>query len=338
MDSTDKTYIRVEYDWAIAIVTRYFNLGLTELFDPESVKDRVDWFHRREDPLYSVLLRSSGKDIYNTFVGYWTLAQTLATQSRFWLEWAICDVVRDHRARLGREVQVYSLRDLATGGLTVAFMGEREKEWLGGIKPFRVGLKQNALDFIDREVGRVERVLSVRHGGPETLEGTDAELERWDEEMLSGMPRQIKGRETDRVSIQCNLLVVEPGEGQVNAIRYVNDKSLSPAQAHREKVNILRVYAWLCQEKVLRRSVQLHARIADLLPRYHTYPADRGPSLFSRRTYWSHDLLWDFIGVPYDVVTLAMEDVGKGLREHLSKGMASILPGASDPPQLPLFR
>lgn len=123
-------------------------------------------------------------------------------------------------------------------------------------------------------------------------------------------------------TLQCNLLVVNPQPRGVWAFRYVNDRVLKPAQARREKVNILRLFAWLSQEKILRRPQQMMAVIADLLPRWNLYPADQGPELFSSITWWSHDRLWEFIGVPFGVVDIAIDEVGKGLRGELVRSLS----------------
>ena len=99
-----------EYGWAIEIIDRHFTDGLTRTFDPQRIRGQVERFRFHGDPIYSRLLESTGGDLYETFVGFWKLGQTVATQSRFWIEWAIADIVRRQKARFG--VQVYALRDL----------------------------------------------------------------------------------------------------------------------------------------------------------------------------------------------------------------------------------
>jgi len=251
----------------------------------------------------------------------------VATQSRFWLEWAICDIVRHQRKEFG--TRAYSLRDLAAGGLAtdVAFMGEETKQWDTSGKAFRVSLGQPLLDYVEREVGRRERApRPSRLTSPQETATAAALLARADRVLHEQIVSLIAERPGDRVPLQCNLLVIEPPAGGVWAIRYINDKVLGPAQARREKANVLRLFGWLCQEKILRRPDKMTAVAAEMVPRWNTYPADRGPEMFSYETWWSHERLWDFIGVPYAVVEIAIDEIGRDLRQKLVGELATILP------------
>jgi hypothetical protein len=42
--------------------------------------------------------------------------------------------------------------------------------------------------------------------------------------------------------------------------------------------------------------------------------------------YWSSDRLWGFIGVPFEVVTVAIQRVAKEFRKSLIDGLRDLLP------------
>ena len=90
------------------------------------------------------------------------------------------------------------------------------------------------------------------------------------------------------VTLQCNLLVVEPNERDKTihamAFRYINAKTISSHPARKqERVNMLRLYALLVQEKIFRDPVTMGVAVAQLLPRYSGDFAlgDRYPDYFS---------------------------------------------------------
>ena len=147
----------------------------------------------------------------------------------------------------------------------------------------------------------------------------------------------MKGADASEVPLQCNLLVVEPDrldkKPHALALRFVNPKTIaSHAQRKQERVNLLRLYAYLVQEKVFREPPTIRVTVAELLSRetsgFEEY--DYYPDYFSSETYWSSDKLWDFIGVPFDVVTEAIQGVAKEFRERLIHGLRELLPEAKD--------
>jgi hypothetical protein len=142
--------------------------------------------------------------------------------------------------------------------------------------------------------------------------------------------RRIEGHVADgrpeKVLIQCNLLVIDPHPGHVWALRYVNEKALGRSELRQERANIFRVLGWLCQEKILRRPERMTAAVAEMLPRFHTFPAQRGSRMFSDKTWWSHEQFWKFVGVPYEVVELGVDRVGKELRARLLGSLKTIIP------------
>lgn len=333
--------LREEYQWAIDIIRDHFSRGLQHLTDPVLLQRRVREVQGREDPVYAALL--AGMDdvaLSTTFVSYWTIAQTLATQSRFWLEDAVADILI-HRARQeGRaDVQIYSLPMLSNGWfegrLTVQELGEKRREELTSRRAWRVPIQRSALDAIDRIVGQQER---------ERVEQRDRWVSRsWDSwqnkealardrSHLHVVAEALKGPPPDSVTLQCNLLVIEPDQldrrPHAWGFRLINPKTIaSHATRKQERVNLLRLYAFLVQEKLFRHPRQIRVCVAELVPRFSGFESlDHYPDYFSATTYWSSDRFWRFIGVPFDAVSLAIRDAGQKFREQLIQALRSLLP------------
>src|SRR5439155_17666015 len=93
---------------------------------------------------------------------YWTIAHTLATRSRFWLDDAIAKIFIAQAQTHGRlATEVYSYAMLCNGYLqqrkSVAEIGEREIEHLSNIRAWREGIQRSALQTIDVLVGEQEQ-------------------------------------------------------------------------------------------------------------------------------------------------------------------------------------
>jgi hypothetical protein len=335
--------------WAVEIVQKHFSDGLARLCDPDFLAKRYTQFKRRDDPVYVELLTAMKEEaLAKTFVSYWTIAQTLATQSRFWLEDAVADIILMEVRRFGRRAtHVYSQKMLSDGYLerqvAVAELGEHSREHLMDRKPWRPLMKENALREVDVLVGEQERErvsieyrqqVGLRRTWDEARNGKAAKV---DQEQLNRIAQAVGGRRTSDVAIQCNLLVVDVQEDdkpQVFAFRFVNPNTISShAKRKQERVNLLRLYAYLVQEKPFRNPTTIHVRVAELLPRlesdFNRY--DYYPDYFSPHTYWDSNRLWDFIGVPFWVVSQAIRNVGQEFRERLNDGLRSLLPGARSP-------
>jgi hypothetical protein len=92
-------------------------------------------------------------------------------------------------------------------------------------------------------------------------------------------------------------------------------------------VNLLRLYAFLLREKALRDAQAIKVCVAEYVPRKTQYDCyDRYPDYFSNETYWSSERLWQFIGVPFPVVTLALQEAASGFRKELVSGLRDLLP------------
>lgn len=332
--------LRAQYSWAVDLVRRHFSEGLGRICDEDFLRQRYREFERRDDPVYAELLSGmNDQPLAETFVSYWTIAQTLATQSRFWLEDAIAQIIRYQTKNFGRPAtEVYSASMLSNQYLarrpTIADIGEEELEHLTDRIPWRVQIQTGVLEVVDRIVGEQERKLvRLRQGRGRDWDHPENEnLVAEDRKSLVKIAQSFKGPPVSEVTLQCNLLVVEPnrldGKDHAWAIRFVNRKTISSHGIRKqERANLLRLFALLVQEKILREPESISVCAAEILPRRSDFEnRDRYPDYFSSLTYWSNPQLWKFIGVPFDVVTWAIHDVAQDFRRKLIKGLRALLP------------
>ena len=147
----------------------------------------------------------------------------------------------------------------------------------------------------------------------------------------------LKGPPVEETTLQCNLLVIAPNEKgaapTVRAIRFVNPKTMSShAYRKQERVNLMRVYALLVQEKIMREPSAINVCVAELVPRLTSFDEqDRYPDYFSVETFWSSEELWEYIDVPFAAVRIAIREAGAELRERLAPGLRGLLPDAPEP-------
>ena len=194
------------------------------------------------------------------------------------------------------------------------------------------------LEVVDLVVGEQERKRVNREGfikrqWDNTL---DQEILEKDRMCLKKVAESLKGPPVAEVTLQCNLLVIEPNmpdsKPHAWAFRFINSKTIASHPARKqERVNLLRLYGYLIQEKILRNPLQMNVYVAELVPRrYSGYEGqDRYPDYFSSTTYWPSEELWKFIGVPFDVVQKALEQVAIEFREQLISGLRNLLPEAN---------
>lgn len=329
-----------KYDWAISIVQKRFAKGLTSLTDDRFLSRRYLKFQSRNDPVYAELLRAMDDEaLAKTFVSYWTIAHTLATESRFWLEESIVDIIIKQHRKLGRNaVEVYSQSMLSHGfwsqRVRVADLGEEMRENLTRGKPWREPMKKLALEKIDMRVGQDERFIRDKPPAHDADAQSRFRLESRERDLsdLKAVAGAVSGKDVEEALIHCNLLVVEPdnlqGSPNVRAFRFANPKTLSShAIRKQERVNLLRLYALLVQEKPLREASNIRIYLAEALPREGRNPTlDRYPDYFSDATYWSSKQLWEYIGVPFEVVSCAIRRVARNFREQLIAGLRGLLP------------
>ena len=342
--------VREKHSEEVEVFKAHVSDGLTDLSDPKFLQRRYREFQLKHDPVYAELLKGMGDEaLAKTFVSYWTIAHTLATRSRFWIEEAIADILIQRAKKAGRDQwQIYSQSMLGHGWLDrsikVADIGELQREHLSERRPWRVQLQRRTLAEIDVLVGEQERER-IREE-PRTVQDLTAPRRAWlrkdptlvekDRKQLMRVAASIGAPPASAVTLQCNLLVIEPNKRDERihawAIRFVNPKAIaSHATRKQERVNLLRLYAWLVQEKILRDPAQIDVGVAELYPRYTDFDdRDRYPDYFSSLTYWSCDRLWQFLDMPFDVVTAALRDVATEFRGQLIGGLRGLLPDAEE--------
>jgi hypothetical protein len=338
-------HLQQEYGWAVEIVRKHFATGLERICNQRFLDGRYAEFQRKRDPIYADLLDGMGdEDLAKTFVSYWTIAQTLATQSRFWLEDAVAEIfIFRVRNLMCPATHVYSQALLGKQyferRVPVSQMGEQALEHLSERSPWRAVVQQSALQEIDILVGEQER----EPPSPRNLhlprqwsrEGSEQAIRR-DQEHLARIVSALQGPPATETPLQCNLLVIEPDkpDGAFHAwgVRFVNPKTISQHSARKqERVNLLRLYALLVQEKITRQPQSICVCLAELLPRRRQWASqDHYPDYFSEVTYWSSDQLWRFIGVPFDVVSMALREEAKAFRQRLKEGLRTLLPHPVD--------
>jgi hypothetical protein len=349
---TEASKVEKGHDWAVDIVRKHFSVGLERICDPKFLDRRYREFEIKDDPIYAELLKGmDNAELSKTFVSYWTIAHTLATQSRFWLEDAVAEIImcqvlerlREREDDQGaKNVEVYSAKMLGAGFFredarkTVAELGEHELEHLTARSPWRVWMKTSVLTKIDTDVGEQERQRPPERKPFQVRQWTGQQNEAaklLDQELLANILKAMDGKSTSEVTLQCNLLVVDPeklrDKVSVTAVRFINPKTISNHAARKqERVNLLRLYGYLVQEKLFNKPSTIRVCVAELLPRYGEFDmSDRYPDYFSTDTYWNCDRLWKFIGVPYEVVPAAIRLVSKEFSKRLIDGLCRLLPG-----------
>ncbi len=329
---------------AAEIVHQYFSSGLNEICDERFLSKRYKEFERRDDPIYATLMDGMGdKELARTFISYWTIGQTLSVKSRFWLEDAIYEIIRKQVTKFGKSItHAYTQKMLSNGYLLkeklIADIGEQDIEHLQK-KTWEVSMKRNALREADLIVGEQEREVVDRTTKGKPFErrvwsqAENVDAKRRDVEFLNRMNESIKGQEVENQKLQCSLLVVEPDKSDqrphITAFRFINPKTFSSHDKRKqERVNLLRLYAYICQEKPFRDPHSVKVYVTELLPRDtgDFDGSDHYPDYFSKETYLSSEEFWNRVGVPFSVVKGAISEVAQEFREKLITGLRKLLP------------
>jgi hypothetical protein len=338
---------RNDYEWAVDIIKGHFEKGLAGISNAKFLDQRYKDFELKQDPIYADLLEGMNDEpLAKTFVSYWIVAQTLATQSRFWLEDAVGDLIRfqaENGKRPGAEVytQHTVARRFPSKRLEYpAFFG-KEAEYLGDNASWRAEIHQSALTTIDTLVGEQERVgrpvrkpFQRRPWSPVN----DAKARKLDQQHLAQVVGSAHSGPLEPTTLRCNLLLIQPdkadGKPRVWAIRFINPKTFAQHPVRKqERVNLLRLYAFLIQKK-LAAPASITACVAALVPRKKGREwEDTYPDYFSFDTSWSNQQLWDFIGVPFDIVGIAIREAAVSFRKQLKEGLRHLLPGTGGPGQ-----
>jgi len=334
---TAEAEARASHPWAVEAVRENFSKGISQVLADAFVGTRFDAFAARQDPITATLLQ--GMDSVPTarvLVGNFTLAHTIATQSRFWLEDAIIAMfLRRPREPGAPPPAIYSMSTLGDGwlnsGRSIWDVGEGWREELISRSPWRPLVCAKSLSRADaivaEEDARLDAVPPKKRPSSWPLFGLTEELDTAAFSQISASLGTSPARPT---SVRCNLLIVEPDVGVSNeptiwGIRYINPTVLQQeATARAERLNVLRLYAALAQEKPLRDPSRITAAVAELVPRPMRRPAPHIDAHFSPKTHWDAGQLWDFIGVPFAAVTAGIRDAGAAMREELVKELRTL--------------
>jgi hypothetical protein len=345
MDTGQNSQRTSETDAAQAaeIVRVHFSRGLEALCNERFLAKRYSEFKKKNDPIYATLMDGMGDEqLAKTFVSYWTIGQTLSVKSRFWLEDAIFDIIRARTTAFGQQVtHVYNQKMLGNQFLlkpeAIADIGEERLQNLQK-KTWEVLLKRNALREADIIVGEQERGVFERAdvGNPflrRVWMADKPEDRAIDREALSRVEKAIAGEQTDRQKLLCSLLVVEPDKHDnrphVTAYRFINPKTFASHDVRKqERVNLLRLHAYLCQEKPFRDPASIKIYVTEIVPRdtggFDAY--DHYPDYFTSETYLSSDEFWKRMGVPFSKIQTVISEVAREFRNKLIKGLRKLLP------------
>jgi len=326
-----------EYLWAVDIVQRRFTKELERYCSDEFVHERYSKFIRERDPILHPLITGMEDDsLQEVYVSFYSIYQTLATQTRFWLEASIAEILVHQVREFGRSVShLFTQNMLAEAGgyrdaKTVADIGEYELEHVVGKKEWLVDIKDEALETAKDLVGKYDRKYD--RGAVKPTEDKRARLERElidvDKEEKQTVIRSVRGQETASHKLYCDLLVVEPdqldGQSRVCAFRFVNPKTFEKrAERKEERLNLLRLMAYLVQEKILRTPESIEVQIAEIVPR--PSPSSKGIlgfPYFTSSSYWTADRFWaQYIDVPFEVIEWAIRDIGQRVLADRLRGL-----------------
>lgn len=322
------------HPWAAEIVERHFVNGIERLLDPSFVNRRYLAFERKADPVYFTLLGGLEPSLSRAFVTNWTLAHTLATVSRSWLEDIVVDLVQAKAVRSELPPpEIYSLRMLANGWYdsrrSIWNVGENWRAELTGNAAWRTQLPQHALNEVDAIVAEEERRYDYLRG-EKGLSSQSWVFDRPNDSEAKRRCAQAPGGSLAHVAMKCNLLILEPEfhdrRPHAWAFRFINPTLMNRRSTVRdERVNLLRLYAWLLDQKPFRAPMQISVVAADLLPRLQTGEHGSSRVHFSPDTRWSSELLWERLGIPFAAITAGLRKASAALSTRLGAGLRQIL-------------
>lgn len=331
-----------DYEWATETIERQFSGGIEALFSQKRLSKAYKQFQRHRDPIYHAMLQGMNDEpLAQTFVSYWKLGQSLATRSRFWLERALEEVLIQQALRRDAcDIEIYNKAMLRNGLLSehkpIAEMGHQgylEYQAPQGI--WEVQIKTSVLNKVDELVAEQERVAQLPkqpHHRIRAQSEAAAMTSNLDRDAIYALRKVKTDKAVSSIPIRCNLIIYDPnkvgGTPMVNAIRFINPRVLDKhTERKEERINLLRLYAYLIQEFNDIDPRAIRVRVAELLPRYsHFDNLDHYPQYFSDRTYWTAIETWGFIGVPLPVIKHAIKTAATQLRTHLTQQLRAVLP------------
>jgi hypothetical protein len=327
-----------EFRWAVEIVQRRFTMELERYCCDRFVHERYLTFERDRDPiLHPLVIGMEDVPLQKAYVSFFSIYQTLATQTRFWLEAVIAELLVHQAIEFGHSAtEVFTQNMLADGngyvrGRTVADVGDTKLEHVVGKKEWLVTLKnqilETAKDLVDEYDRKYDRG-AVKLKEPELVR-LERELIDVDQQQMKKMKQSVRGQGTPSHKLYCDLLVVRPdlldGEVRVRAFRLVNPKTFGErAKRKEERLNLLRLMGYLVQEEILRSPETIEVQIAEIVPRHSPSKGISGFPYYTHRSYWTAYEFWDnYVKVPFDVIEWAIQDIGQ---RFLADRLRELLP------------
>ena len=224
-------HARQAYPELVGIVHKRFAQGVAEVFADAFREERFPAFGRKADPVYSTLLAGMNDEgIARDLVEKWMISQTMLTQSRFWLEDVIVDVLWLQWSSipdLDQRPQIYSLSMLRSGwyGSPTSLwnVGENWRAHVVGRGQWtqRIGLKALAAAeaAVSQQEARFDAVMERREAGHDVAAHLTPEQDR----AAFARVHDALGGDHRATALKCNLLVIEPETdvtpGRVTGIR-----------------------------------------------------------------------------------------------------------------------
>ena len=153
-----------EYRWAIDIVQRIFAKELEQYCSPEFVHERYSKFVRERDPIrYPLVTGMDDEPLEQVYVSFYSIYQTIATQTRFWLEASIAEILVHQVRAFGRPATHLFTQNMLSDcngfdrSKTIADIGEYELEHVTGKKEWVVDLKEVAIETAKDLVSTYDR-------------------------------------------------------------------------------------------------------------------------------------------------------------------------------------
>ena len=188
-------------------------------------------------------------------------------------------MILEQKSRHGRPVShLYTQAMLADDWLktdkTIADIGEEEREHLADNRPWNAPIQQSALNAVNHCVDRYEESFVLSRKSARVREWSQeiaSKFDLLDREELKVVAAAIKGPPWKNPRLHCNLLVVEPDKRDntihAYAIRFINPKSFTGAEKRKGvRADLLRLFAFLVQEKPFRDPITIRPCVAELLP------------------------------------------------------------------------
>lgn len=321
------------HPWAAEVVERHFVNGIERLLEPSFVEKRYVEFSRKADPVYYTLLGGLEPSLSQAFVTNWTLAHTLATVSRTWLEDIVVDLLQAKAERSDLPPpEIYSLKMLANGWYdsrrSIWNVGENWRAELTGRAAWRARIPQHALNEADAIVSEEERFYD------RLSKSEESSLPKWfarsDDSEAKVRCAAATGGPMTYVEMKCNLLILEPEfrdrKPHAWAVRFINPTLMNRRSTVRdERVNLLRLYAWLVDQKPFRTPMQISVVAADLLPRVQAVEHGASRVHFAQDTRWNAEQLWDGLGIPFAAVTAGVRRASIALNSRLTATLRTVM-------------